>query len=248
MSGKTGKVMLVGAGPGDPELLTLKAAKALKAADIILYDALVSKEVLEMANPESRKIPVGKKGHGQSCRQSDINEMMVSFAREGKNILRLKGGDPLIFSRAGEEIEAMREAGIAVEIISGITTAQGAAAMLGIPLTHRESARRLQFVTGHDHKGGLPTDFNWQSLADKSVTTVVYMPKKTLASFSGKVQECGLPADTPAVAVMNATLPTQRVVTATIATLPFHPQVVNMEGAVLVIIGEVAGLKIDGKA
>lgn len=248
MSKETGKVKLVGAGPGDPELLTIKAVKALKSADIILYDALVSKEVLEMANPGSLKIPVGKKGHGQSCRQSDINQMMVSLAREGKNILRLKGGDPLIFSRAGEEIEAMRKAGIAVEIIPGITTAQAAAATLSIPLTHRESARRLQFVTGHDHKGGLPTDFNWQALADKSATTAVYMPKKTLASFSGKAQECGLRADTPAVAVMDATLDSQRVVASTIATLPFHPEVLAMEGAVLVIVGEVAGLKINGKA
>lgn len=236
----TGKIILVGAGCGDPELLTLKAVKALQAADVILYDALVSKEVLEMAREEAEKIPVGKKGHGISCRQSDINEMMVNFALNGKNILRLKGGDPLIFSRAGEEIEAARKAGVAVEIISGITTAQAVAATLGISLTHRESARRLQFVTGHDHKGELPQDIDWRAIADKAATTVVYMPKKTLAALSGKVQEFGLPATTPAVAVMDATMPTQRVVTGTIATLPQLVEEAKMEGAVLVIIGEVA--------
>ena len=175
---------MVGAGCGDPELLTLKAVKALQTADVILYDSLVSKEVLEMARTEAEKIPVGKKGHGVSCRQSDINEMMVRLALDGKKVLRLKGGDPLIFSRAGEEIEAAKAAGVAVEIIAGITTAQGAAAALGISLTNRESARRLQFVTGHDHKGELPQDIDWQALVDKSATTVVYMPKKTIAALS----------------------------------------------------------------
>ncbi len=235
----TGKIILVGAGCGDPELLTLKAVRALQAADVILYDALVSKEVLEMARAEAEKIPVGKKGHGVSCRQSDINEMMVRLAIGGKNVVRLKGGDPLIFSRAGEEIEAARAANIPVEIISGITTAQAAAAILGFPLTHRESARRLQFVTGHDHKGELPQDIDWQALADKNATTVVYMPKKTLAALSKKVQEFGLPETTPALAIMDATMPTQRIVTGTISTLPQRVEEAHMEGAVLVIIGEV---------
>ncbi|MEQ1789723.1 MAG: uroporphyrinogen-III C-methyltransferase [Rickettsiales bacterium] len=236
---KIGKIILVGAGCGDPELLTLKAVKALQAADVILYDALVSKEVLEMARAEAEKIPVGKKGYGVSCKQTDINEMMVRLALGGKDVLRLKGGDPLIFSRAGEEIEAARAAGVTVEIIAGITTAQGAAAALGITLTNRESARRLQFVTGHDHKGELPQDIDWRALADKSATSVVYMPKKTIAALSQKVQEFGLLATTPALAIMDATLPTQLVVTGTIATLPQLMKNEKMEGAVLVIIGEV---------
>ena len=238
-----GKIILVGAGPGDPDLLTIKAAKALQAADVILYDALVSKEVLEMTNPASEKIPVGKKGHGVSCRQVDINVVMVELALKGKTVLRLKGGDPLVFSRAAEEMEAARAANIPVEIISGITTAQGAAAALGICLTHRESARRLQFVTGHDHKGGLPEDINWQALADKNATTVVYMPKKTLSALSEKVQAFGLPANTPALAIMDATMKTQRVITGTIADLPQRLDDAQMEGAVLVIIGKVTGLK-----
>lgn len=235
-----GKIILVGAGCGDPELLTLKAARILKTADVVLYDTLVSGEVLAMANSQAEKISVGKKGHGQSCRQVDINEMMVRFASEGKIVVRLKGGDPLIFSRAAEEIEAAKAANIPVEVVSGITTAQAAAAALGFPLTHRESARRLQFVTGHDHKGGLPEGVDWQTIADANATTVVYMPKKTLAALSQKIQEAGLNAATPALAVMDATLPTQRVVSGTIATLPQLLEDANMEGAVLVIIGEVA--------
>lgn len=236
----TGKIILVGAGCGDPELLTLKALRVLKTADVLLYDSLVSAEVLAMANLGAEKISVGKKGHdGKSCRQSDINSMMIGFACTGKTVVRLKGGDPLIFSRAAEEIEAAKEAGIALEIVPGITTAQAVAATLGFPLTHRESARRLQFVTGHDHKGELPAGVDWQAIADKNATTVVYMPKKTLSELSRKVQEFGLPSTTPALAIMDATLSTQRVVTGTIATLPSLVEAANMEGAVLVIIGEV---------
>ncbi len=243
MSNKIGKIILVGAGCGDPELLTLKAVRVLKTAEVVLYDALVSAEVLAMANPQAEKISVGKKGYGESCRQVDINSMMVKFALEGKIVVRLKGGDPLIFSRAAEEIEAAKEAGIPVEIVSGITTAQAVAATLGFPLTHRESARRLQFVTGHDHKGSLPEGLDWQALADKNATTVIYMPKKTLAAMSKKLQESGLPASTSALAVMDATMPTQRVVTGTIATLPQLMEDAAMEGAVLVIIGSVTDIK-----
>ncbi|MEQ1705493.1 MAG: uroporphyrinogen-III C-methyltransferase [Rickettsiales bacterium] len=236
----TGKIILVGAGCGDPELLTLKALRVLKTADVLLYDSLVSADVLAMVNPQAEKISVGKKGYdGKSCRQSDINSMMIGFARAGKIVVRLKGGDPLIFSRAAEEIEAAKQAEIALEIIPGITTAQAAAATLGFPLTHRESARRLQFVTGHDHNGGLPEGVDWRAIADVGATTVVYMPKKTLAELSKKLQEFGLPATTPALAIMDATLLTQRVVTGTIATLPQLVKEANMEGAVLVVIGEV---------
>ncbi len=236
---KTGKIILVGAGCGDPELLTLKAAKALQNADVILYDALVSAEVLAMANKQAQKISVGKKGHGESCRQPDINKIMVNYANEGKTILRLKGGDPLIFSRAAEEIEAAHAAGIPVEIISGISTAQATAAALGFPLTHRESARRLQFVTGHDHKGGLPEGMNWQALADKNSTTVVYMPKKTIAALSTKLLEYGLPADTTALAVMSATLPSQQEIKGTIATIAKLMEKAQLPDAVIVIIGDV---------
>ena len=150
---ENGSVTLVGAGPGDPELLTLRAVRALQSADVILFDDLVSRDVLDFARREARKMLVGKTGHGPSCKQDDINALMVSLARQGKRVVRLKGGDPLIFARAGEEIDACRAAGIAVEIVPGITAAQGAAASLGIPLTDRERARRVQFITGHAKDG-----------------------------------------------------------------------------------------------
>lgn len=239
MNQKTGKIILIGAGCGDPELLTLKAVKALQAADVILYDALVSKEVLEMISSTAEKIAVGKKGHGLSCRQEDINKMMINFAISGKNVLRLKGGDPLIFSRAAEEIEIARAKNIPVEIISGITTAQAVAATLGFPLTHRNKARRLQFVTGHDHKGELPQDIDWNALADTNATTVVYMPKKTIDALSEKLIAHGLPKTTPAIAVMDATLETQKTISGTIENIARLMEQAQMQNAVIVIIGDV---------
>src|SRR5205823_421711 len=153
-----GSVTLVGAGPGDPELLTLKAVRALQAATIILYDALVGPEVLELARREAKRIAVGKKGHGPSCRQADINARIVELARAGEIVVRLKGGDPTIFGRATEEIAACRAAGIPVTIVPGISAAQGAAASLGLSLTERKRARRMQFLTGHGADGCLPDD------------------------------------------------------------------------------------------
>ena len=232
-----GLIQLVGAGPGDVELLTLKAVRALEAAEVILYDALVSDAVLACANANAERISVGKKGHGPSCRQDDINMLMVEYALKGKRVLRLKGGDPTIFSRAGEEIEAARAAGIHVEIIPGITAAQAAAAALGVPLTHRHHARRLQFVTGHDHQGTLPTDIDWQALADPSATTVVYMAKKTLKSLAVAVQQHGLAGDIPAVAVMDASLPSQRILRSTISELSALMEHETLEGPVIVLIG-----------
>jgi len=235
---KTGSIILVGAGPGDPELLTLKAIKAIKSADIILHDMLVSDAVLAYAPEGVEKISVGKKGHGPSCRQDDINSLMVEHARAGKCVVRLKGGDPTIFSRAGEELEAAQAAGISISIIPGITAAQAAAASLGVPLTHRHHARRLQFVTGHDHKGALPSDIDWQALADPAATTVVYMAKKTLASLCDAVREHGLPDNTPAALVMDASLPTQHIIRGTIADLPTRMEDAKLEGPVIALIGK----------
>jgi uroporphyrin-III C-methyltransferase/precorrin-2 dehydrogenase/sirohydrochlorin ferrochelatase len=235
---KTGSIFLVGGGPGDPQMLTLKAVDILKSADVVLYDALVSDAVLAYAPATAEKISVGKKGHGPSCRQDDINEMMVTLAREGKCVVRLKGGDPSIFSRAGEEIEAAHEAGIKVEIVPGITSAQAAAAAIGAPLTHRHHARRLQFVTGHDHKGALPNDIDWKALADPAATTVVYMAKKTLGSLCAAIREHGLPASTAAALVMDASLPTQRIIRGTVETLPTLMEEAKLEGPVVVLIGQ----------
>ena len=153
---ENGSVTLVGAGPGDPELLTLRAVRALQSADVILFDDLVSRDVLDFARREARKMLVGKTGFGPSCKQDEINALMVSLAKQGKRVVRLKGGDPLIFGRAAEEIAACKAANIAVDVVPGITAAQGAAAKLGLPLTDRKHARRLQYVTGHAHDGALP--------------------------------------------------------------------------------------------
>jgi uroporphyrin-III C-methyltransferase/precorrin-2 dehydrogenase/sirohydrochlorin ferrochelatase len=153
---------------------------------VILFDDLVSREVLDFARREARKMLVGKTGFGPSCKQDDINALMVGLAKQGKRVVRLKGGDPLIFGRAGEEIEACTAANISVEVVPGITAAQGAAAKLGIPLTDRKHARRLQFVTGHAKHGKLPDDLDWKSLADPAVTTAIYMPTRTLGGAGGQ--------------------------------------------------------------
>src|SRR3989440_10747225 len=193
-----GSVVLVGAGPGDPELLTLRAVRALQSADVILIDDLVSPQVLDFARREAKKMMVGKTGHGPACRQSQINELMIKLAKSGKRVVRLKGGDPMIFGRAGEEIAACRAAHIPVEVVPGISAAQGAASRLLVSLTHRAQARRLQYITGHDRDGKLPADINWHAFADPAATTVVYMPKKTLRELSGRAVAEGLAPSTPA--------------------------------------------------
>ena len=165
--------------------------RALQSADVILFDDLVSPEILDFARREAKKMLVGKTGHGPSCKQDEINALMIALAKNGRRVVRLKGGDPMIFGRAGEEIEACRKAGIPVEIVPGITAAQGAASRLGISLTHRRHARRVQYVTGHSEQGALPADIDWQSLADPAATTVVYMPVRTLAAPSGKSHRGG---------------------------------------------------------
>jgi uroporphyrin-III C-methyltransferase / precorrin-2 dehydrogenase / sirohydrochlorin ferrochelatase len=237
-SGERGSVALVGAGPGDPELLTLKAVRALRSADIILYDDLVAPEILDYARREARTLLVGKTGHGPSCRQDEINALMVKFAREGRRLVRLKGGDPLIFSRAAEELRACTEAGIPVEIVPGITAAQGAAARLGLPLTHRSTARRLQFVAGHDMRGEAPDDLNWPALADPSATTAIYMPRRTLARILATAIERGLPASTPAVAIINATRSGERIIEGAVSALDELTVAADVKGPVLVLVGD----------
>jgi uroporphyrin-III C-methyltransferase/precorrin-2 dehydrogenase/sirohydrochlorin ferrochelatase len=234
-----GSVVLVGAGPGDPELLTLRAVRALQSADVILIDDLVSLDVLDFARREAKKMMVGKTGHGPACKQSEINDLMIKLAKSGKRVVRLKGGDPMIFGRAGEEIAACRAADIAVEVVPGISAAQGAASRLLVSLTHRAQARRVQYVTGHDRDGELPADIDWQSLADPAVTTVVYMPKKTLRLLSERAIAHGLDPAMPAVAVANATRLDQTVVAATIATIADEIEAHELGSPVLVMIGRV---------
>jgi uroporphyrin-III C-methyltransferase/precorrin-2 dehydrogenase/sirohydrochlorin ferrochelatase len=234
---ESGSVTLVGAGPGDPELLTLRAVRALQSADVILFDDLVSREVLDFARREARKMLVGKTGFEPSCKQEDINALMVGLARQGKRVVRLKGGDPLIFGRAAEEIAACEEANIAVDVVPGITAAQGAAAKLGIPLTDRKRARRVQYVTGHASEGALPGDLDWQSLADPTTTTAIYMPTRTLAALVARAIAEGLDPHTPALAIARATRPDQAVVAAPISELPLRVAEANLPGPVLVMLG-----------
>ena len=238
---ENGSVTMVGAGPGDPELLTLRAVRALQSADVILFDDLVSRDVLDFARREARKMLVGKTGFGPSCKQEDINALMVSLAKQGKRVVRLKGGDPLIFGRAAEEIAACQAADIAIDIVPGITAAQGAASRLGIPLTDRTHARRLQYVTGHAHNGALPADFDWQSLADPATTTAIYMPIRTLAALVEKATAEGLDPQTPAVAISNATRPNQAAISAPVGELPARLARAALPGPVLVMLGRVFG-------
>ncbi len=234
---ETGTVTLVGAGPGDPELLTLRAVRALQSADVILYDDLVSHEVLDFARREAKKILVGKTGHRASCKQDDINALMISLAKQGRHVVRLKGGDPLIFARADEEIDAVRSAGITVAIVPGITAAQGAASRLGLPLTGRNTVRRVQFITGHDRQGGLPDDIDWRSLADPGTTTAIYMPAGTLDGLVERAICEGLDPATPAIAVARATRPDQTIIAERIADLPGVLAQHAVPGPLIVLVG-----------
>jgi uroporphyrin-III C-methyltransferase/precorrin-2 dehydrogenase/sirohydrochlorin ferrochelatase len=235
-----GRVILVGAGPGDPELLTLKAVRALQAATVILYDDLVGPEVLELARREAIRIAVGKKGHGPSCRQSEINARIVALAKAGETVVRLKGGDPLIFGRATEEIEACRAAGIPVAIVPGISAAQGAAAALGFSLTERKQARSVRVLTGHGADGKLPKDIDWAGIADPATTTLLYMPRKTLTEFVREALMHGLDPATLAAAIASATRPDQAHVAGTVAELPALTEALPKGAPVIVIIGKVA--------
>jgi uroporphyrin-III C-methyltransferase / precorrin-2 dehydrogenase / sirohydrochlorin ferrochelatase len=234
---KAGSVALVGAGPGDPGLLTLKALEALRSADVILFDNLVSEAVLALAPLEVRRINVGKKGYGASCRQDEINLLMVALAGSGWRVVRLKAGDPLIFGRAEDEIAALEEAGIAYEIVPGITAAQGAAASLKIPLTRRRSARRFQVITGHAANGGLPDDYDWAGLADAAALTAVYMPKATIGPLCRELLARGLPSDHPVTAVFDATRPSESLIGATLSTLPARLAAESRSAPCIVLIG-----------
>ena len=196
---QNGRVVLVGAGPGDPELLTVKALKALQACDVVLYDALVSSDVLALATPTATRISVGKRAGAPSWRQDDIHDLMIRLAERGRFVVRLKAGDPSVFGRSGEEIAALSAAGIPASVIPGITTASAMAANLGASLTHRASARSLRFVTASSAKGGLPADLDWHGLADTASTLIVYMARRTGQAFARALIEVGRSPATPVV-------------------------------------------------
>lgn len=234
-----GSVALVGAGPGDPELLTLKAVRALQSADVILFDALVSDEILAFARREAKCLAVGKRGGRKSCRQSEINDLMVRLARQGKRVVRLKAGDPTIFGRAGEEIAQLEAAGIPVEVVPGITAGLAAAAALGVSLTHRDHAHSVRFVTGHAKNGGLPDGLDWQGLADGETSLVFYMAGRTGPAVAQRLIEYGLPEATPVVAMASVSRPDEARWSATLAELAVRPGPFDGDRPVLLGIGRV---------
>ncbi len=205
--GRSGRVTLVGAGPGDAELLTLRAVRALQAADVILFDDLVSAEVLELARREAKRMLVGKRGGRESCTQSDINALMIKLANQGHHVVRLKSGDPMIFGRAGEELAELERHGIAVDVVPGITAALAMAASLGVSLTHRDCAQSVRFVTGHARSGTLPSDLDWRGLADPAATLVFYMGGGTAPAIAERLLVAGLGGDTPVVVVAGVSRP-----------------------------------------
>lgn len=204
---QAGRVTLVGAGPGDAELLTLKAVRALQSADVILFDDLVSDDVLELARREAKRVMVGKRGQRESCAQRDINALMVTLARQGQHVVRLKSGDPMIFGRAGEEIADLEAHGIAVKVVPGITAALAVASSLGVSLTHRDHAQSVRFVTGHSRDGELSDDLDWRGLADPATTLVFYMGGRTSPAVAARLIANGLSQSTPVVIVAGATRP-----------------------------------------
>jgi uroporphyrin-III C-methyltransferase len=235
----TGKVWLIGAGPGDPELLTLKAVRALREADVVLHDDLVHPAVLDHVRAGVRCVPVGKRGGCRSTPQAFIERLMVRLARRGQVVARVKGGDPYVFGRGGEEVLALREAGIEVEVVSGVTAGIAAAAAIGVPVTHRGVARGVAFVTGHTRDGVAP---DWSVLAKSGLTLVVYMGIATLPDIAAALAAGGMPVDTPAAAVQSGTLAVQRQVVATLGTLADAVKGAGLGSPAIVVIGEVVRL------
>ena len=238
----TGDVTLVGAGPGDPDLLTFAALRLLQAADVIVHDRLVSSEILDLARREAERIDVGKSGRGgKSASQDEINTLIVRLARDGKRVVRLKGGDPFLFGRGGEELEALAADGIAVRVVPGITAAVGVAAYAGIPLTHRDHAHACVFVSGHRRHGAAEPD--WASLARPEHTLAIYMGLGPLGDICARLVAHGLAPSTPAAAIENGTRADQRVVTGNLATLPALVAEAGVSGPTLIVVGKVVALR-----
>jgi uroporphyrin-III C-methyltransferase len=229
-----GKVILVGAGPGDPELLTLKAVKALQSADVVLVDDLVTPEVLAFANPRARIVHVGKRGGRISTPQEFIDRMMVSEARRGMQVVRLKGGDPFMFGRGGEECEALAAAGIEHEVVNGVTAGIAAAATLGIPLTHRDLSHGAIFVTARRRAGDT---VDWRALAATGLPLVIYMGVGAVDEIEKALLEAGMAAATPAAAISEATRPGQRSVVTRLANLAADLRALDIRSPAIIIVG-----------
>lgn len=244
-----GRVTLVGAGPGDAELLTIRAVRALQGADVILFDDLVSDDILELARREAKRMMVGKRGQRESCAQEDINALMLTLARQGKHVVRLKAGDPMVFGRAGEEIAALEAAGIPVKVVPGITSAQAMAASLNRSLTHRDHAQSLTLMTGHSRKGELPETIDWSRAAAPNATLVVYMGAKQAGALVERLVAGGLAETTAAVAMASLSREEERRWTGALRDLPAGVATLPAGAPILIGIGGVfAGLEAEEQA
>jgi len=236
----SGCVYLVGAGPGDPELLTLKAVRLLERADVIVYDNLVSSGVLDFASPGAKLVFAGKRRNEHTMRQEQINGLLVQLAREGKQVVRLKGGDPFVFGRGGEEMQELAAHGVDFEVVPGVTAACGVASYAGIPLTHRDHAQGCLFVTGHQKDGS--ADLDWEALVRPHQTVVIYMGLNALPDICRQLMAHGAPATRPIAAVQHGTLATQQVLTGTLSDLPAKVAGSGFTSPSLLIVGDVVKL------
>ncbi|MEO7413536.1 MAG: uroporphyrinogen-III C-methyltransferase [Opitutaceae bacterium] len=236
----SGKVYLVGAGPGDPELLTMKARRLIGEADAVVFDYLVAPEILAFVKVEAEQVFVGKKGGGFCCPQRDIEGILLRLAREGKMVVRLKGGDPLIFGRGGEEAEALAAVGVPFEIVPGVTSALAAAAYAGIPLTHRSHSSAVVFLTGHEDPAKPDSAIHWEDYGRLGATLCIYMGMKNLETIARRLQAGGLPGETPVAVVQSATTGQHRQLLSTLSDVALQSEHAGFGAPAIIIIGEVA--------
>lgn len=239
---RTGTVFLVGAGPGDPELLTVKARRLIAEADALVHDYLVAPEIVELARPDAERVFVGKKGGGFCCPQRNIEATLIELARTGKSVVRLKGGDPFLFGRGGEEAEALAEAGIPFEIVPGVTSALAAAAYAGVPLTHRAHSSAVVFLTGHEDPNKPDGAIQWEDYGRLGATLCVYMGMKNLGTITRRLQAGGLASATPALVVQAATTGEHRQLLSTVGAIAVESEHEGFGAPAMVVIGEVAAL------